>query len=158
MNLWKIAFLAVLTTSLAACGCGRNEINDPFGKGIKGPGKIFSNTVWVKMLHTDKDKVFDTQVYNVTFEPGGRTFWHSHKGGQILLGTHGRGYYQEKGKPAKLMKPGTVIPIPPGVVHWHGAAPNSTFVHIGMSTRVHKGPADWFGPVTDAQYKAATSR
>ena len=128
-----------------------------FGKGSQGPAQIFSNTVWVNMLLTDEDKVFDTQAYNVTFEAAARTFWHSHPGGQILFATDGVGYYQEKGKPAQKLLPGDVVPIPPNVVHWHGAAPDSQFTHLGMSTQVELGPADWFGEVTDEQYKEATT-
>ena len=38
-------------------------------------------------------------IANVTFEPGCRNNWHiHHDGGQILLCTAGRGYYQEWGK------------------------------------------------------------
>ena len=38
-------------------------------------------------------------VANVTFEPSCRNNWHiHHKGGQILLVTAGKGYYQELGK------------------------------------------------------------
>jgi len=127
-----------------------------FAKGGKAPQEFFSNTVWVQMLHTDDEKVFDTQVYNVTFEPSARTHWHSHPGGQILLVTEGRGYYQEKGKPARLLQRGDVVPIPPHVVHWHGAAPDARFVHVGMSTQVRLGPAEWLGPVTDQEYADAT--
>jgi quercetin dioxygenase-like cupin family protein len=123
-----------------------------FPKGNPAGNKIFTNKVWVEMLETDKDKNYDTQVYNVTFGPGGRTHWHSHPGGQILLVTSGKGYYQEKGKPAQQLNPGDVVSIPPNVVHWHGAAPESEFVHLGMSTQVHLGPAEWFGPVTDEEY------
>ena len=65
---------------------------------------------------------------NVTFEPGCRNNWHiHHKGGQILLVTAGRGYYQEWGKPAQELKPGDVVNIAPEVKHWHGAAPDSWF-------------------------------
>jgi quercetin dioxygenase-like cupin family protein len=71
--------------------------------------------------------------------------------------TDGTGYYQEKGKPAQLLKPGDVVTIPPNIVHWHGASPESRFVHIGMSTKVDIGPAEWFGPVTDKEYNDATS-
>ncbi|HPQ67507.1 MAG TPA: cupin domain-containing protein [bacterium] len=129
-----------------------------FPKGMQGPKEIFTNTTWVNMLHTDEQGVFDTQVYDVRFEPAARTFWHSHPGGQILLVTSGTGYYQEKGKPAQLLKPGDVVAIPPDVVHWHGAAPQSEFVHLGMSTNVHLGPAQWFGPVTDEEYGEATAK
>ena len=128
-----------------------------FPRGNKAGNETFSNGVWVTMLHTDEDKVFDTQVYNVTFEPSARTHWHSHPGGQILLCTEGRGYYQEKGKPARLLQKGHVVAIPPDVNHWHGAAPEDEFVHIGMSTQVHLGPAEWLGPVTDQEYADATA-
>ena len=128
-----------------------------FAKGAQGPKEIFTNSTWVNMLHTDAEGIFDTQVYDVIFEPFARTFWHSHPGGQILLVTSGRGFYQEKGEPARSLEPGDVVAIPPDVVHWHGAAPESEFVHIGMSTKVHEGPAKWFGPVTDEEYGAATA-
>ena len=128
-----------------------------FEKGDKGPDEMFTNTALVKMLHTDEKKEFDTQVYNVEFEPSARTHWHSHPGGQILLVTGGIGYYQEKDTPARRLRKGDVVAIPPEVVHWHGAAPEEAFVHIGMSTRVHEGPAVWSGPVTDEQYKEATA-
>ena len=131
---------------------------DIFPKGSQGPSDYFKNAAWVNMLHTDTNGVFDTQVYNVVFEPSARTYWHSHPGGQILLITDGVGYYQEKGKQAQKLKPGDVVPIPPDVVHWHGAAPESEFTHIGMSTKVHFGPAKWFGEVTDAEYSEATAR
>ena len=129
-----------------------------FAKGEKAPEEIFSHTVWVKMLHADENKTFDTQVYNVEFEPSARTHWHSHPGGQILLCTEGRGYYQEKGKPARSLQKGDVVAIPPEVVHWHGAAPEERFVHIGMSTQVRLGPATWLGPVTGPEYAEVTER
>ncbi len=132
--------------------------NTIFPKGDRAPSAVFTNPTWVEMLHTDEGGGFDTQVYNVTFEPAARTFWHSHPGGQILLVTHGAGYYQAKGEAARPLKPGDVVAIPAEVVHWHGAAPKSEFVHIGMSTQLHLGPAAWFGPVTEDEYQAASAR
>lgn len=108
------------------------------------------------MLVTDENGVFNAQVYNVVFEPGARTHWHSHPGGQILIVTQGRGFYQERGKPARVLKKGDVVEIPPNVVHWHGAAPNEELVHIGISTQVHLGPAEWFGPATEEEYRKTT--
>lgn len=131
------------------------EKNLIFTKGGKGPADYFTNTVWVNMLVTDKEGTYDTQAYDVIFEPSARTYWHSHPGGQILLVTAGTGYYQEKGKPARLLTKGDVVTIPPHVMHWHGASPNDEFIHIGMSTQVHLGPAKWDGPVTDEEYKDA---
>lgn len=131
-------------------------VDDIFEKGSKGSSDFFTGNVWVKMLVTDENGVFNTQVYNVVFEPGARTHWHSHPGGQILIVTQGRGFYQERGKPARVLKKGDVVEIPPNVVHWHGAAPNEELVHIGISTQVHLGPAEWFGPVTEEEYRKAT--
>lgn len=161
----RVNTLIIISTLCMACvtscsneGGSKMNITTVFPKGDKAGNQIFSNTVWVKMLVTDEEKAFDTQVYNVTFEPAGRTHWHSHPGGQILLVTKGTGYYQEKGKPAQMLKEGDVVPIPADVVHWHGASPEDEFVHLGMSTQVHLGPAKWFGPVTDQEYSEATSK
>lgn len=61
---------------------------------------------------------------NVTFEPGCRNNWHIHHatdgGGQRLICTAGQGWYQEEGKEAVSLVPGTVITIPANVKHWHG--------------------------------------
>jgi len=159
----KILILAttlylISLTSCSSKGDNKMSNNTIFPKGDKASGEIFSNTVWVKMLVTDEEKNFDTQVYNVTFEPAARTHWHSHPGGQILLVTKGTGYYQEKGKPARFLNEGDVVPIPAHVVHWHGASPENEFIHLGMSTQVHLGPAEWSGPVTDQEYNEATSK
>ena len=129
-----------------------------FPKGEQASKDYFSNTVWVQMLHTDEDGIHDSQVYNVTFEPAARTHWHAHPGGQILLITDGTGYYHQKGKQAQKLKKGDVVVIPPDVVHWHGASPKDTFIHLGISTKVHLGPAEWLGMVTDQEYEEATSR
>ena len=65
-------------------------------------------------------------IANVTFEPGCRNNWHiHHKGGQILLVTGGKGWYQAWGEPAQELHPGDVVNIPPEVKHWHGAAADS---------------------------------
>lgn len=125
-----------------------------FPKGAKTPDN-FTGEVFVKMLVPDPEKTFNTQVYNVEFEPGARTFWHSHPGGQILLVTEGAGYYQEEGKPVRRLAKGDVVEIPIGVKHWHGADPDSHFTHIGISTQVDAGPAQWHGEVTDREYAKA---
>jgi quercetin dioxygenase-like cupin family protein len=91
--------------------------------------------------------------YNVTFEPGCRNNWHiHHKGGQILFCTAGNGWYQEEGKPARILLPGDVVNIPAGVAHWHGAAKDSWFAHIALSLPVEGGTTEWLNPVTDEEY------
>ena len=96
---------------------------------------------------------------NVTFEPGCRNNWHiHHKQVQVLVCVSGHGWYQEWGKPAVEMKPGTVITVPAGTKHWHGAAPDSPFQHLAYFTDIKKKASnEWLEPVTDEQYRAATS-
>lgn len=93
---------------------------------------------------------------NVTFEPGCRNNWHIHKaangGGQILVGVAGRGWYQEEGKPAVEILPGTVINIPANVKHWHGAAKDSWFAHLAFSVPGEETSTEWLEAVTDEQY------
>lgn len=92
-------------------------------------------------------------VANVTFEPGCRNFWHvHHKGGQILLVTGGRGWYQEAGKDAQELNPGDVVHIAPGVKHWHGAAKDSWFAHVAVEIPAEGASNKWLDPVTDEEY------
>lgn len=92
-------------------------------------------------------------IANVTFEPGCRNNWHiHHKGGQILLCTAGRGYYQEWGKTAQEMKPGDIINIPPEVKHWHGAAPDSWFSHLAVEVPAEGSSNEWLEPVKEEEY------
>ena len=95
-------------------------------------------------------------VSNVTFEPRCRNNWHIHKatkgGGQMLVGIAGRGWYQEEGKPAQEILPGTVIHIPAGVKHWHGAAADSWFAHLAFEIPGENTSNEWLEPVTDKEY------
>ena len=97
-------------------------------------------------------------VYNVTFEPGCRNNWHVHNatsgGGQILVCVAGRGYYQEEGKPAVELTPGSVVNIPTGVKHWHGAAPDSWFSHLAIEVPGENSENVWLEPVADDDYAA----
>lgn len=99
---------------------------------------------------------------NVTFEPGCRNNWHIHKadkgGGQLLVGVAGRGWYQEEGKPAVEILPGTVIHIPANVKHWHGAARDSWFAHLAFSVPGQNVGNVWLEPVGDDVYGQLSSR
>lgn len=90
---------------------------------------------------------------NVTFEPKCRNNWHiHHKGGQILLVTSGRGYYQEWGKEAQELKAGDVVNIPSEVKHWHGAAKDSWFSHVAIAVPAEGASTEWLDEVSDDEY------
>lgn len=71
-----------------------------FPKGEKITNDYFIGTAWLEML-VSNDSTFNCPIGNVTFEPGARNNWHKHPGGQLLLVTGGKGFYQEKGKPVQ---------------------------------------------------------
>lgn len=104
-------------------------------------------------------RVSDSQIpfANVTFEPRCRNNWHIHKalngGGQMLVGVAGRGWYQEEGKPAVEILPGTVIHIPANVKHWHGASKDSWFAHLAFEVPGEQLQTEWLEPVTGEEYK-----
>jgi len=125
-----------------------------FPRGEKIPAqysKYFIGTAYLSML-VPGDTEFNCPIGNVTFEPKTRNNWHKHPGGQILLITGGRGYFQEEGRPARELHPGDVVKIGPNTKHWHGAAPDSWFVHLSIETNVQAGPPEWLEPVTDEEY------
>lgn len=134
----------------------KNEVvtsNEPlFGLG-ESISANFTGEAWLQPLSSVDE--YDCSLYNVTFAPGTRNNWHSHAVGQILLCTEGIGYYQEEGKAARRLVPGSVVNIPANTLHWHGAAPDSRFTHIGITPKVGENSAEWGDPVTDEEYNVA---
>jgi 4-carboxymuconolactone decarboxylase len=127
------------------------EQSSIFPKGERGPSDYFNGTAWVKIL-VPKDQTGTYAVGNVLFEPGCRNNWHTHATGQILLVTDGRGYYQERGQPAKPLTKGDVVVIPINTEHWHGAAKDSSFTHIVITNNSPEGPVKWLERVSDEEY------
>lgn len=123
-----------------------------FPRGERAPAQHFTGTVWVKSLVAE-DSTYQCVVGNVVFEPGARTHWHQHPAGQLLLVTDGIGYYQEKGRPKRLLHKGDVVKAPPGVAHWHGASPQQSMTHLAIVPNTEKGAARWLQPVTEQQYR-----
>jgi quercetin dioxygenase-like cupin family protein len=85
------------------------------------------------------------------FEPGNRTYWHSHEGGFILFVQEGRARVQTRGELMKELGPGEIDYTPPGVEHWHGAAPEQHLLQLGVVPL--GGGIEFLEPVTDAQYE-----
>ena len=118
--------------------------NDAYAKYFKGQS-------YLNMLSTEQ-----VAIGNVTFEPKCRNYWHIHHadegGGQILLVTAGKGWYQEYGKEPRLLKAGDVVNIPANVKHWHGAARDSWFQHLAVEVPAVNGRTEWCEEVSDEQY------
>ena len=93
--------------------------------------------------------------FNVTFAPGCRNNWHIHHaktaGGQLLICTAGSGWYQEEGKDAVDLRPGSVIVIPANVKHWHGAKKDEWFSHIAIEVPGEECSTEWCDPISDEE-------
>ena len=133
-----------------------DEIN-VFGQGEPNEGfaQYFSGASFLNVLNNSQEKggIFTA---NVTFEPGCRNNWHIHHaetgGGQMLICTAGEGWYQEEGKDAVSLTPGTVINIRPEVKHWHGAKKDSWFSHIALEVPGTDCRNEWREPVSEEEY------
>ena len=120
----------------------------PMGEKNEAFAQYFVGQSYLNMLSTER-----VTIGNVTFEPGCRNNWHiHHKGGQILLCTAGRGYYQEWGKEAQELHPGDVVNIPPEVKHWHGAAKDSWFAHLAVEVPAEGASNEWLEFLPEEEY------
>lgn len=153
-NLFIAIMMAISSVSVYAQNV--ETFRQPYPLGDKlSPNPNFTGEVWLASL-SEKEEL-NLPMANVTFEPGCRNSWHSHKAGQILIATAGIGYYQEKGQPARRLFPGDIVEIAPGIEHWHGAAPDSWFAHIAMTTNPQENATVWLSPVSDKEYEEAAN-
>ena len=120
----------------------------PLGDKNDAYAQYFVGQSYLNMLSLE-----GVNIGNVTFEPGCRNNWHiHHKGGQMLLVTAGRGYYQEWGKEAQELHSGDVVNIPAEVKHWHGAAADSWFAHLAVEIPAEGASNEWLEAVSDEDY------
>ncbi|QLC64810.1 cupin domain-containing protein [Flavobacterium sp. LPB0248] len=129
-----------------------NNNNSIFPKGDKLSNDWFTGNAFLTPLLA-KDKNNEFAMGSVTFEKGARTNWHTHPKGQVLIVTEGEGFYQEKGKPARIIKKGDVVNIPENVEHWHGASAKSKMVHIAITNYLGDTNVVWLEAVSEEDYK-----
>jgi quercetin dioxygenase-like cupin family protein len=118
-----------------------------------GPADWYTGTVRIDPLFPARDPA-RASANSVTFEPGARTAWHTHPLGQALLITAGLGRVQQEGGPVEEVRPGDVVWFPPGVKHWHGAAPATAMTHIAIQEQLDGNTVHWLEHVSDEQYNA----
>ena len=118
----------------------------------KGPGDWFTGTVRIDPLFpaTPPARAAGNAV---TFEPGGRTAWHTHPLGQTLIVNFGLGWAQRDGGPIEEISPGDVVWFEPGEKHWHGATPTTAMQHIAIQESLDGMAVEWLEKVSEEQYK-----
>lgn len=118
---------------------------------VAGPDANFTGRVRVDPLAQANEHINAGTAY-VTFEPGARSAWHAHPRGQYLVVTAGVGRTQVEGGPVEEIRPGDVVWCPPGVKHWHGAAPSTAMTHISIAGIEDGKNVEWMEKVSDEQY------
>ena len=95
----------------------------------------------------------NNMITSFRFEKGARNYWHSHPDAeQTLLILSGEAYYQEEGKPKRLLHAGDVIVTKANVKHWNGATGNSGCTCLTVSEKNDKEHAIWYEPVSDKEF------
>lgn len=115
-----------------------------------GDEGTFTGQAMLDVLLEDGETA-QVRVNSVIFAPGGRTHWHSHTDGQVLMVSSGRGMVENRDGHRHVLHAGDVVWAPPGEEHWHGAAPDSFVAHTAISL----GPTVWHEEVPGTRYKAA---
>ena len=113
------------------------------------------NNTLVELNHPDS--IFNFSIAVAKFPPGKKLDWHYHPGGQILIITEGIGYYQERGKPKRIVSKGEVVKCLPGVEHWHGSSIESGVTYLATSP-AQRGATVWLQKVTDEEYNSKADK
>lgn len=149
---------ALLAAASLASGCAVAQVAQTITAATAvapspGPAEYFTGQVQVQMLSPANQEINASSAY-VTFSPGARSAWHTHPRGQYLIVTAGAGLTQQWGKPVQQLHEGDVVWCPPGVKHWHGAAPGSALTHIALTGTLEGKAVQWMEKVSDAQYQS----
>ena len=116
------------------------------------PGGSFTGTVLQDVLAVPVAPS-RTGATLVTFTPGARTHWHTHKTRQILVATQGTGMVQVRGQAAQVLRAGDVAEVPAGVVHWHGSIAGHLFAHISFIESDGADTTTWLEAVEEGAYQ-----
>ncbi len=98
------------------------------GPGAPGGSDYFIGEVTVQPVVTPEEGL---DIILVRFAPGARTYLHSHAVPQVLHCLEGRGVLATESE-RHSVGPGDIVFVPAGEMHWHGAAPDSAFLHLSI--------------------------
>lgn len=118
---------------------------------VVGSAKIFTGKVRQDPI-ASADQYSHNGITVVTFEPGARTFWHSHPAGQRLLIVSGKGFVGTADGVTHVVRAGDYVWCPPEIEHWHGATLDTARSHIAMTNNKDGKTAVWGKAVSDKEY------
>ena len=157
VTVWRVAVgtMAFALIGSATVGAQALQISRSGSRSIReAPAENFTGRARVDMLF---ERLHGAEASGgvVVFEPGARTAWHSHPGGQTLIVTAGAGRVQRWGEAVQEIHTGDVVRIPPGQKHWHGAAPQTAMTHLAITEQRDGSAVQWMEQVSEQQYHAS---
>jgi len=81
------------------------------------------------------------EMLAVFFDAGAHTRPHTHPSEQVLHVVKGNGFLWLAGEERRRIPEGSIVVVPGGVVHMHGATEEEPICHIAL--RAADGPTDW---------------
>ena len=67
------------------------------------------------------------------WEAGMLSYWHCHRGGQLMMVWEGEGRVQKRGERVRILSVGETEYAGPWMEHWHGASPDSDAQYVQIS-------------------------
>ena len=118
-----------------------------------GPEENFTGDVRVRLLFPPTADTPFSGAY-VSFQPGARTAWHRHPGGQHMIVTEGTALTGTRDGTIIEFQEGETVWCPPGIDHWHGATECAAMTHLVLTGVRENGNVEWKEKVTDEVYSA----
>lgn len=116
------------------------------------PRPTYTGAVAVTPIFTDE--AADMRCSTVQFAAGSRTGWHRHDGAQILTIADGDGLLVSDDGTVVRARPGTVVHVPAGERHWHGASVAEGMTHVALTI----GTSRYEDAVTDDEHSTADAQ
>jgi len=154
------SFFATLAMVLAAtAAAAQPSANEQDGivradarPAVAGTSASFTGNATVRPI-VDASQMGRTTIGEVVFQPGARSRWHTHPGGQAITVLQGCGWTQRAGGPVVRICKGDTAYVPAGVKHWHGATSSTGMTQFSVTETIGGRNVTWLEPVTDAQYR-----
>ncbi|MDO5532537.1 cupin domain-containing protein [Sutterella sp.] len=143
--------IAALMGSAVAAGPGHTVTHPGDTPSRTGGHETFTGAVRHDSI-ARRDDLNPFTVSVVTFEPGARTFWHTHPAGQRLVILTGEGLIGTPDGKVERVHPGDIVWCPPGLKHWHGATPTTAMSHMAITAFKDGKNVTWMEEVSAEQY------
>lgn len=122
-------------------------------KGVKAPNTHYLGEAWLNgLLRADENLSYN--ITKATFKANSTLDWHKHTSPQVLIIVDGKGYYQERGKEAIILKAGDVIKCNKDTEHWHSSTKDKNVTYLA----IYSGATNWTEVLSQEEYNKVAEK